>query len=109
MRSSFLGQEPFGMAGLWKRWKAPKTDHWGPTFAVITGEPNGLMAPIHDRMTVFLKPRDYAQCLGPSERPPLHLLRILSPEGMRIRQIESSMINSAQVNLWILIDRLAPR
>jgi putative SOS response-associated peptidase YedK len=58
------------------------------------------MAPIHDRMTVFLRSRDYAQCLGPSERPPLHLLRILSPEGMSIRQIEKSMINIPQANLF---------
>ena len=39
------GQEPFGMAGVWKLWKNPKTDQWERTFAVITGEPNELMAP----------------------------------------------------------------
>jgi putative SOS response-associated peptidase YedK len=53
------GQHPFGMAGVWKLWKNPKTNHWEKTFAVLTGEPNELMAPIHDRMTTFLEPRDY--------------------------------------------------
>jgi putative SOS response-associated peptidase YedK len=37
------GEEPFGMAGLWKLWKNPKTEQWERTFAVITGEPNKLM------------------------------------------------------------------
>jgi putative SOS response-associated peptidase YedK len=45
------GQHPFGMAAVWKLWKNPKTNHWEKTFAVLTGEPNELMAPIHDRMT----------------------------------------------------------
>jgi putative SOS response-associated peptidase YedK len=44
------------MAGLWKLWKNPKTNHWERTFAVITGEPNELMVPI--RMTTFIEPRD---------------------------------------------------
>lgn len=43
------------MAGLWKLWKNPKTNQWERTFAVITGEPNELVAPVHDRMTPFLE------------------------------------------------------
>src|ERR1700761_7991669 len=56
--------EPFGMAGLWKLWKDHKTDQWERAFAVITGDPNEVMAPIHDRMTTFLEPRDYAEYLA---------------------------------------------
>jgi len=37
------GQQPFGMAAVWKLWKNLKTDHWERTFAVLTGEPNELM------------------------------------------------------------------
>lgn len=37
------GQEPFGMAGVWKLWKNPKAGHWEKTFAILTGEPNELM------------------------------------------------------------------
>jgi putative SOS response-associated peptidase YedK len=37
------GQEPFGMAGVWKLWKNPKTNHRERTFAIITGESNELM------------------------------------------------------------------
>jgi putative SOS response-associated peptidase YedK len=94
------GQQPFGMAGVWKLWKNPKTNHWEKTFAVLTGEPNKLMAPIHDRMTTFLEPRDYEEYLAPSERPPIHLLRILSAEKMRARLVESTPISNEQVSLF---------
>lgn len=94
------GQEPFGMAGLWKLWKNPKTSHWERTFAVITGEPNELMQPIHDRMTTFLEPRDYAEYLEPSDRPPVHLLRIQSAATMSTTIIERSPITNQQVGLF---------
>lgn len=94
------GQEPFGMAGVWKLWKIPKTNHWERAFAVITGEPNELMQPIHDRMTTFLEPRDYAEYLEPSDRPPLHLLRILPSENMRAALVEKPPITNRQVSLF---------
>lgn len=94
------GQEPFGMAGVWKLWKNPKTNHWERTFAVITGEPNELMQPIHDRMTTFLEPRDYAEYLELSDRPPLHLLRILPSENMHASLVEKSSITNWQVSLF---------
>jgi Uncharacterized conserved protein len=64
------GQEPFGMAGVWKLWKNPKTDRWERTFAVITGESSELVQPIHDRMTTFLQPRDYEEYLAPPNDHP---------------------------------------
>jgi putative SOS response-associated peptidase YedK len=94
------GREPFGMAGLWKFWKNPKTNQWERTFAVITGDPNELIQPIHDRMTVILEQRDYAEYLGASERPPLHLLRILPAEQMRATPVEASDIADRQVQLF---------
>lgn len=94
------GQEPFGMAGVWKLWKNPKTNQWEHTFAVITGGPNQLMQPIHDRMTTFLEPRDYAEYLEPSDRPPAHLLRIIPSDQMRATLVEHSNITNRQVNLF---------
>lgn len=88
------------MAGLWKLWKNPKTDQWERTFAVIVGAPNELMAPIHDRMTTFLQPRDYAEYLEPTDWPPLHLLRILPSEDMHAVLVEKSSITNRQVNLF---------
>lgn len=86
------------MAGVWKLWKNPKTGGWERTFAVITGEANARMQPIHDRITAFLAPRDYAPYLEPSERPPLHLIRILPSKEMWVRRVEDSPITNAQVS-----------
>jgi len=94
------GQEPFGMAAVWKLWKNPKTDHWERTFAVLTGEPNELMQPIHDRMTTFLESRDYEEYLAASERPPIHLFRILPAEKMRVQLVESGPITNTQASLF---------
>ena len=91
------GQEPFGMAGIWKLWKNPKTDQWEKTFAVLTGEPNELMAPIHPRMTTFLEPRDYDEYLEPSDRPPSHLLRILPADRMHVDLLSRDSITNQQV------------
>jgi putative SOS response-associated peptidase YedK len=95
-----LGQEPFGMAAVWKLWKNPKTEQWERTFAILTGEPNELMAPIHDRMTTFLEPRDYEEYLVPAERPPIHLLRILPADKMRAKLVETTPISNKQVGLF---------
>jgi putative SOS response-associated peptidase YedK len=94
------GQEPFGMAAVWKFWKNPKTDRWERTFAILTGEPNELMAPIHDRMTTFVEPRDYEEYLTPAERPPVHLLRILPASKMKVRLVETTPITNQQVSLF---------
>jgi len=94
------GREPFGMAGLWNLRKDPKTDQWERTFAILTGEPNEVMQPIHDRMTTFLEPRDYAEYLETAEKLPLHLLRILPSEAMRVTLIEKSEVANQQRDLF---------
>ena len=94
------GREPFGMAGVWKLWKNPKTDQWERTFAVLTGEPNELVQPIHNRMTTILEPRDYAEYLAAAERPPVHLLRIVPAEKMRATPLDEIESPSAQLGLF---------
>ena len=49
---------PFGMAGLWERWKAPD----GQTVescAIVTVDANALIAELHERMPLILAPDDY--------------------------------------------------
>lgn len=77
------GLHPFGMAGIWAPWKNPKTSEWEHTFAILTGEANAVMRPIHDREPVIIEPRDYAEYLASQERPPSHLLRILPEEELK--------------------------
>jgi len=61
---------------------------WESTFAVLTGEPNEVMQPIHNRLTTVLEPRDYAEYLALSERSPVHLLRILPSNELHAIRLE---------------------
>ena len=60
-----------------------------PTVSVITSEPNEAMAEVHDRQPVILDPKDYTEWLSGSDRPPLHLLRIMPADEMKIYLLEA--------------------
>jgi putative SOS response-associated peptidase YedK len=48
----------FSFAGLWSSWRdksAAEGAPWIATCAILTGEPNELLAPIHDRMPAILR------------------------------------------------------
>lgn len=94
------GREPFGMAGLWKLWKNPKTELLERTFAIITGDVNAIMQPVHDRQPTILEPRDYAEYLDEAERPPLHLLRILPDDELKAQLVERDNIGDAGATLF---------
>ncbi len=71
-------RRPFAFAGLWERWKQPDGS-WLLSCAVITGEPNRLVEPIHDRMPVIIDPADYPRWLSPGAVPPEALGDLLHP------------------------------
>jgi putative SOS response-associated peptidase YedK len=52
---------PMGMGGLLEHWHGPEGDV--TTFTILTTNANSLMAKIHDRMPVIIKPEDYATWL----------------------------------------------
>jgi putative SOS response-associated peptidase YedK len=54
----------------------------------------------HKNAAQFLEPRDYEEYLAPSERQPVHLLRILPAEKMRARLVETTPISNKQVSLF---------
>lgn len=87
-RLSSKGRNVLGMAGIWGLWQNPKTGLWEDTFAVITTDPNTKMAEIHNRQPVILESREYAEWLAESERPPVHLLRVLPDEDMTVAEVE---------------------
>lgn len=66
LRDRHADGEPFAFAGLWERWRSADGEIVR-TFTIITGEPNALVAPLHDRMPVILHPADYAAWLGEGE------------------------------------------
>lgn len=71
----------FAFAGLLAAWKAPDGQTIVSTCIITTG-PNAVMAPIHDRMPVILRPTDFDTWLDPTSHDPRELLRPCSEEGM---------------------------
>jgi putative SOS response-associated peptidase YedK len=79
-----------GFAGLWERWKDPASGETIKSFTIITGAPNPLGEPIHDRMPVILDPADFPRWLGEEEASPDELRALLRPyphEPMRVYPI----------------------
>ena len=66
-------------AGLWERWKDRVAGDVLHTFTIITGPPNELVAPIHNRMPVILPPEAWHRWLGEEEAGADELLALLRP------------------------------
>ena len=58
------GDRPFAFGGLWEWWR--RGDERLETVTILTTSPNELVAPIHDRMPVIVKPDDFDRWLDPS-------------------------------------------
>jgi putative SOS response-associated peptidase YedK len=73
------GGEPFAFAGLWET----------GSFALVTVEPNPLVARIHDRMPALLARGDEAEWLDPKTRPErlMELLRPYPSELLDVRRV----------------------
>jgi putative SOS response-associated peptidase YedK len=78
MRITVKSGDVFAFAGLWDAWHGPDGGVV-PSCTLITTTPNGLMAGIHDRMPVILKPQDYRRWLDPAERDPAEMTALLEP------------------------------
>ncbi len=87
--------QPYAFAGLWERWKDPKTKEALDTFTIITTDPNEIVEPLHNRMPVIIKPKDYDRWLTPGDPPslPLDLLRPYPAEQMRAWKVDSRVGN----------------
>jgi putative SOS response-associated peptidase YedK len=68
----------FSMAALYESWTAPDGRKVS-SFAIVTTEPNLLMADIHDRMPVILRPEDEALWLNREVQDPTRLKGLLVP------------------------------
>ncbi len=71
----------FAFAGLWENWRDRATAEapWIRTCTIVTGEPNALVAPIHDRMPVILPESAWPLWLGESAADPDALKALLTP------------------------------
>jgi putative SOS response-associated peptidase YedK len=88
---------PFAFAGIWDAWKRPDGNYL-ETFAIVTTEPNELVAQIHDRLALILHPRDYDRWLGidghgGDPRPPLDLLHPYDADKMTMKPANPAVGN----------------
>jgi len=69
-------EQLLGLAGLWERWTDDHSGEVVESFTILTGEPNELVADVHDRMPVILRPEDYDFWLDPAmkDKEALHEL-----------------------------------
>jgi putative SOS response-associated peptidase YedK len=75
-----LDGEPLAMAGLWEVWRGPDRQD-DPLFSctIVTGEPNDLVAAVHDRMPVILPVQAWEEWLDRDNRDVASLARLLVP------------------------------
>ena len=83
-------QEIFAVAGLWESWQGIES------CTLLTGAPNALIAPIHNRMPIIVNSADYDLWLDPAAPlPALHsLFTPYDQTKMQIRPI-STYVNKA--------------
>ncbi len=55
--------EPMGLAGMWESWRPPQGDALH-TCTILTCPANELVAQVHERMPVVLRPEDYEAWLA---------------------------------------------
>jgi putative SOS response-associated peptidase YedK len=92
---ALASREPYGLAGVWERWKDPRTGESLETFTIITTEANEVVAPLHNRMPVIIERKDYARWLGDNDpaEPPLDLLRSYPAVKMTAWKVDKSVGN----------------
>lgn len=91
--------QPFAFAGLWDRWE--KDGQVIHSCTVITTQPNGLMASIHDRMPSILRPEEEEAWLDPHLQDTEYLKSLLKPypeEEMTAITV-STLVNSPSNDL----------
>ncbi len=126
MRIALKSDEPFAFAGLWEEWRGDGDDsrsaqsaenRWRRpgasgeavlrTFTILTTTPNELMAPIHKRMPVILRPEQEAAWLDTeSDRDWQRVLGPYPSDAMTAYPV-SSRVNSPRYDDPSLIGPLA--
>jgi putative SOS response-associated peptidase YedK len=87
----------FAFAGLWERWRDPAGEFL-ETCTILTTTPNSLVADVHDRMPVILKPEDYDLWLDPGVTDAALVADTLKPFDPRLmkKYPVSTRVNRAE-------------
>jgi putative SOS response-associated peptidase YedK len=90
--------KPFAFAGLWEYWD--KEGEPLETCSIMTTQANELLKPLHERMPVILKKKDFEKWLDPNLQEPAKIqayLQPLNPEELTLFPV-SSRVNSPRNN-----------
>lgn len=99
---------PLVFAGLWSSWKDPETGERLRTCTILTGEPNRLVAPIHDRMPVSLPQEVWGDWLDRDMEDAAEaakLLKVYPADRMAVHPV-STLVNKVANNTPELIEEL---
>jgi len=94
----FADGQPFGMAGLWERWRDPATGEALESCCIVTTAPAPTVSFVHDRMPVIVPPEAYAEWLDPENAATDRLARLFGPcarPDLHARPV-SRLVNSAR-------------
>jgi len=78
MRITLQSKALFSMAAIYDTWISPDMQRLS-TCSILTTAPNSLIAPIHERMPVILKPEDEGLWLDPTVQDVTKLRRLFQP------------------------------
>ena len=87
--------EPMAFAGIWAIWRDRASAQRLYSLAVVTGQPNELVATVHDRMPIILHPDDWDAWLDEDARPGelRPLLRPFPADGLRMYPVSPAVNN----------------
>jgi putative SOS response-associated peptidase YedK len=100
---------PMVMAGLWEKWKEPKSGAEVLSCTVLTCGPNTVMAELHDRMPVILAEGDWPRWLGEVPATEVELLALMTPcpdEVLKVWPVNRA-VGNVKVNGPQLVARLS--
>jgi putative SOS response-associated peptidase YedK len=84
------------MAGLWAKWRDPKSGNEIYSCTILTCAPNQAMSELHDRMPVILAESDWPKWLGEEPANEEELLALLKPcpdEALKIWPVSKAVGN----------------
>ena len=87
-------RSPLALAGVWDRWTDRDTGEVVESCAVVTTEPNALMADIHDRMPVVVAPDERDVWLGGTPEDARHVMRSYDPDAMTAWPVDTAVGNA---------------
>lgn len=108
VRVSLKSGEPYSMAGLWEQWIDPQSREVLRSFTIITTSANELLAPIHERMPVFLTEENEDNWLDNTLTVEEHcsLLTSYPSELLQLQRVSTAVNNIRNNTHSLLIEDL---